>query len=681
MRFLFVLSLSIISIIVQGQENQLIDSLRSTYSKSKSTSDRIATSNKLGIEYADLGDVDSSNIWLNLSLDLSLSTDDNSMIARNYMDLAENSFKIDGDMASALDYYNKALPYNLKLGDPSRIGNNYFNIGKVVNNQGNGPLSLENFQKCLPYFEQLKDSTAIAQVYNSMGIVFSKQEDFEQSIFYHEKAIGIQKRLGLLSNVGINYNNIGLTYKKMGDLEKALVFYRMGLETEKEIGFLPLKGALMNNIGTVMELQGHYDSAIYYQLEALFNFEQGNYGPGFGWAYKGLGSTYLAKSQIDNAIRYGEKAFKKGEDTDELDLISQSSEILAKAYASSGKYQEAYYYQNLFKQYSDSLLNAEKIKKVATMEYAYQYQKANELQALELQKQEELYRAQLDREVLLRNGFITGLVVIIFFLGLLYYSYRQKQKANEVLEEKNKIISEQASNLKELNGTKDKFFSIISHDLRGPMNIFQGLSYMIKAALEDKEYEELDKFADNVREISLQVSELLDNLLTWAVQQQNEFPYNPEKINLKSCIDENIAIFSSIAAAKQIEFKSDIRQDAMLWADKNSLMTILRNLISNAMKFTPSNGKVSLSCDTAREYTVVRVKDTGKGIPKDKINTLFDEESIKFSHGTSGEKGVGLGLQLVRDFVKLNNGKIEVDSSQNEGTIFSVYLPSSGQAA
>ncbi len=223
---------------------------------------------------------------------------------------------------------------------------------------------------------------------------------------------------------------------------------------------------------------------------------------------------------------------------------------------------------------------------------------------------------------------------------------------------------------------KDKFFAIISHDLRGPVSAFRGINFVLEKYIQSQKYDELENIIKEIDKSASNLSILLDNLLNWASQEMGQISYNPEKLNVKEMIEEILGSHETMASAKNIKMESSIPDDTYLWADKNSTYTILRNLVSNALKFTLEKGKVQISqSNKTREKITLVVRDNGIGIHKDKLNNIFQVFGNKSTFGTKGEKGVGLGLQLVYEFTKLNKGTISVESEENKGTSFSLTLP------
>jgi len=198
---------------------------------------------------------------------------------------------------------------------------------------------------------------------------------------------------------------------------------------------------------------------------------------------------------------------------------------------------------------------------------------------------------------------------------------------------------------------------------------------LIELYVESGETEELVQIAKMMDKSSLELSSLLDNLLDWAMNQQGKFPYKPEKFDLTEVCVSNISMMGNLAHAKEIQLTLEGTDKILLMADRNSISTIVRNLLSNAIKFTEKGGSVRLSLEIIGSNVEIEISDTGIGIPPQKKENLFGFKGERSRWGTAGEKGVGLGLNLVYEFVQMNHGMIEVESEQGVGTTFTVTLP------
>jgi len=229
--------------------------------------------------------------------------------------------------------------------------------------------------------------------------------------------------------------------------------------------------------------------------------------------------------------------------------------------------------------------------------------------------------------------------------------------------------------LHELNATKDKFFSIIAHDLRTPFSSIIALSEMLVQFIKEKNYDGIEEYAALIEQSSNQAMDLLSNLLGWARSQTGRIEYKPEKLNLSHLLDETAQMFDQIAMPKNIVIKRNYSQNTEVFADKQMISTVLRNLISNAIKFTRPGGEISLKVNTEKDEPIVSVGDTGVGISPERLNKLFRIEYNESTYGTANEKGTGLGLILCNEFVIKHGGRIWAESEAGKGSAFFFSLP------
>jgi PAS domain S-box-containing protein len=236
-------------------------------------------------------------------------------------------------------------------------------------------------------------------------------------------------------------------------------------------------------------------------------------------------------------------------------------------------------------------------------------------------------------------------------------------------------LIESQKKLKELNDTKNKLFSIIGHDLRGPIGT---LKSFIEVIIEQKIYddkESLKQMLDVLLKSTESTYDLLQNLLMWAKSQQNEVVFMPEKFDLHQIVDLKIALVSEMAKNKNITIHNQIPDEQYIHADMNMIMTVIRNLLTNAIKFTENGKNIYLSISEENSLFTISVKDEGIGISPENIDKLFNTKVTFSTNGTTGEKGTGLGLLICKDFIERHNGKIWVESEPGKGSIFHFTLP------
>ncbi len=236
------------------------------------------------------------------------------------------------------------------------------------------------------------------------------------------------------------------------------------------------------------------------------------------------------------------------------------------------------------------------------------------------------------------------------------------------------IIMQQYNQLDELNKTKDKFFSIIAHDLRSPFQALLGSSELLATQIENLTHEEIVNFSSELNNNLKNLYALLENLLTWSMMQRNLLEYKPVNSNLYDLVNKIIMITGQTASRKNIYLDNKVGDKNIVYADVNMLRSVIQNLITNAIKFTPAKGRVIISSIENDNYYEVSVQDTGIGIEKEKSSKLFNISSMFSTKGTEGEKGTGLGLLLCKEFCERNNGKIWFESEFGKGTKFTFTL-------
>ena len=238
-------------------------------------------------------------------------------------------------------------------------------------------------------------------------------------------------------------------------------------------------------------------------------------------------------------------------------------------------------------------------------------------------------------------------------------------------------LKENEEKLRELNAQKDKFFSIIAHDLRSPISNITGLSTLLTNQIKEKDYEAVDEYAMLIEQSSKKVLELLTNLLDWSRAQTGRMDFNPAIFKLTDLIEDNKKLFDVIADQKAITIKNVLPNELTVFADKQMINTVLRNLISNALKFTRQDGEITISAEKRQKEILISVSDNGIGIAPGRLEKLFHIGESNSTSGTNNEKGTGLGLILCKEFVDKHGGKIWVESEEGKGSTFYFTLSSS----
>jgi signal transduction histidine kinase len=237
-------------------------------------------------------------------------------------------------------------------------------------------------------------------------------------------------------------------------------------------------------------------------------------------------------------------------------------------------------------------------------------------------------------------------------------------------------LLEMNNELHELNASKDKFFSIIAHDLRGPLSAFVGVTKILTEDILTMEKEEIMDITLSMKTSATNIYTLLENLLEWSRLMQGKMDFVPEKFNLKEKIEACIDVLSEYARKKRIGIAIIIPDEMEAFADNHMFDTVIRNLVSNAIKFTPVGGKVSVTAFCKSDHSIeVEIIDSGIGIPPELKNKLFLLNEKTGRKGTAGESSTGLGLLLCKEFIEKHGGKIWVESELGKGSCFKFMLP------
>ncbi|MEJ2596280.1 MAG: ATP-binding protein, partial [bacterium] len=281
---------------------------------------------------------------------------------------------------------------------------------------------------------------------------------------------------------------------------------------------------------------------------------------------------------------------------------------------------------------------------------------------------------------------IICIVVIIIVVRMREMNLvREKRMLEERISErtaeiarKNRYLEEQATKLNELNAMKDTFFSILAHDLKNPFASLYSLSELAVKNHEEMDEEEKLTLLTKINKSTDLIYNLLDNLLTWSRSQKGDIDYTPELFNLSQLVKFNIDLHQVPAEKKGIRFETEIPGDLSVFGDRQMISTVLRNLINNAIKYSHSGGTIELSSAMKDGFVEVMVRDEGIGLSEENAEKIFRIDAKYKSHGTSGEKGTGLGLIICKEFVEKNGGQIWCESQEGKGTRFYFTIPGPG---
>jgi signal transduction histidine kinase/tetratricopeptide (TPR) repeat protein len=612
----------------QNDDNKTIDSLKTALKQVKSNFQK----NDLLIRLSSFSEYIGPDLaikYANQGLSYAQKTNNKKQIALAYTYLG-TAYEIKSDYPRALQNLYKALEINEKIGDIKPLNSLYNNIGLIYIDLKNYKQGLIFYNKALKLSYQSKQERRVSLLLNNIGDVYLQKEHYLKALNYFYKALIINKRLNENKGIGINLTNIGISYINIKNYEKGIEMLNKSI----------------SNYGTTSNLYNTYN-----------NFELGR-----AYYLMSQDKKYIhdKKNYIDKSTVLLENVLKEFTKYNSLKDIQETNFYLSKCYKYKGDYEIAL---NCFEKYSsikDSIYSKESDKKLANLEFEREIDLRDqqiEIQALKINSEA--------RKVYLLIA-VAGAVAAL--LGLFLFLYLSKKRNNQLLKEKNKLISD-------INTQKDKFYSIIAHDLRGPFNGFLGLTELMAEDIDLMSPEEIKFASNNMRSSAKNLLNLLENLLDWSRMEQNLVPFEPEQHPLKCTILDSIITLNDSAEKKEINIHTQILSNLFVFADKNMFQAVIRNIVLNAIKFTPKKGTIQIYASEDSSNITITIKDSGIGMSQNLINDLFKLDTKSNRIGTENEPSTGLGLILCKEFIDKHNGKIWVESEEGNGSTFFISLP------
>jgi len=541
---------------------------------------------------------------------------------------------LSGDYKNALDAYSQALEIAEQRNDRLTLASCLNNIGVIYDESKNLKKALEYYRRALELAEEMKDYEKIATYLNNIGIIHFQTKSFDKSLDFFQRSLEIGKKYEYKIIVEMCLINIGDYYNNKKDYEKSLVYMRQALKVSKEVKDLTGVCASLTNIAANLRKLGRYE-------EARRNLEKS-----------------LEISKKNSLKQYVMDSLK------EFFLI----------YRDMKDFRQALDYHEKYIKLKEEIFSEANAKKIADLQVKYETEKKEKDNEI-LRRQNSTQELKLQKFHNLRIIFSLVFLFVLALLIVIYSRYHMRRKMNLVLADKNRQLNLSNDKLKELNLTKDKFFSIIAHDLRNPLNSLFSVSELLLEAFPGMSQEKLKSFLSRLYSGSRHLSALLENLLRWAQSQTGKITVQPETLNLKKICEETGLLLEENAGAKEIDLEIAVSEELTVKADREMTQTVLRNLASNAVKFTSKQGKVCFEGVERKGEVEISLRDNGVGIGKDNVDKLFRLEGDFSRKGTAGESGTGIGLLICKEFVEMNGGKIGVESEEQVGSRFFFTLP------
>ena len=518
-------------------------------------------------------------------------------------------------------------------------------IGVIQAKKGNYAVATNYFLEALQLFKSINDNTGIIQSYIKLGTVNDATSNLEKALEYYNLAKDLNKNDTLSNAYYSLLNNIGIVYGRKGDLQTALTYFETGIKTSNTARFINVHIALLNNAMKVYVKLGNKQKALKYHNLAITKAREYNLPEEEARAL--INFADIEKENSTVALTYLNKALILSKKMGYSQIVSDVYSALVDIYKNQKKYEAALFALEQHTNIQDSLLNINKVKEMASLYASYDLNESkSRIIELKLVNQ----KTKLERNLFFIA--VTGILLVLLIVAFFY------QKTNRLNKQ-----------LKEYNIVKDKLFSIIGHDLKSPVStLLQTLEFLENDELEPTQRQFIISELRKQTQYSL---DTLNALLSWGETQLKGILINKQLFNTKNIIAKNLDLFTNQATIKSITVIDNTTDGTKVFADVNHFDFIIRNLLSNALKFTNQNGKVEINAiENFKNNTIIfSVKDNGQGISAEQ-HEQFLKSNMHVSYGTNKEKGTGLGLLLTKEFIKANNGKIWLESKEGEGCTF-----------
>lgn len=583
-----------------------------------------------------------------------------------FLNLLGTAYRYLNENHKAIETYQLALA-GLDTVTQKRIiiGINY-NLGVAYLHSGMKNEALSRYMQALQYAEAYNDTTLLVITLNAIGNALNALGEWDRAGFYLEKSIALAKEKSLFPDLLRAINNLANLKSNREEMEEALELYSEALELSKKIRPNTPPYMILYNLGNTYRRMGNLLEARNYFIESLGYCQELSIQPGIYYNSVGLGDVAKLEGNLAEALSWFNQASEVANRSGSNEFKLESLQKLYEINKQIGDKAAALDYLEQYKAFSDSLLDLEREKEFAELKNQLEMDRQREINKLLQEK-----HAQQEKQLRFQYVLIGAAIIVIFLVLVLLTNTR---KANKEKTEAYIKLKAQQLELEKLNKEMNRVFAIISHDLRSPLTSLRGLLFLLKeGGLSEKETQ---KFTNDLENSVEQNIDVIEELLGWAKEQMSGMQVITEVIDAQEIVEEVIDKQEHRANAKLVAIQNELTPGTLIKGDKNALHFIFRNLLSNSIKFTKAGDTIRFTGKDLGDTIELCVIDNGVGMSKETRDQLLSDKKFNLSHeGTSGEKGTGFGLSIVKEFVRKLNGTLRIESEEGVGTKFCIALP------
>lgn len=584
---------------------------------------------------------------------------------------------MEGDYVEALKYDQLGVQVAGTLRDSTLLA-------RMLNDVGTDYRDLGEYQESYIYLTQAYrvarkshkvltygDSLNMAIAIHNLGTVFTALKQYDIAFSHLESSARMSSALHDLDGLPYTYNELGVLYLKKGDLIRSEKYLADALKQANQRRIRVLIPRIKLDMAELyFEKEDLTRSLNLYDSIVALSISTGN---DFGLAECDLGKgKVLAKlGHFEPAMQLCMKALSISRRLHARNLTLRCYEELSHISEAQGDANQSLQFLRRYNSLRDSIFSESVMEKLSQNQVRFETElRDNQINMLSQLGERQVN--ELRRQEMLNNIMVLVAALSLFLLYTVYRSSRRRKRINRLLLDHQEEIKKRSKELEQLNEVKAKFFSIISHDLRSPINALAGtLQLLQQQHITQEEFKELSAT------LFVQFNHtrtLISSLLDWTLLQMDKLNIQPESVEVQPHVAESIASILSLYP-KGISIENKVQPNLACLADRNILNLVLRNLIVNAIKFTPEGGRVWVEGRTEGNEVVISVADSGAGIPAEARQKIFERTATYTTRGTANEKGTGIGLILCKEFIEKSGGRIWVESELGKGSVFRFTLP------